>query len=398
VAQASSDTGPSPPLRVRRAVATIGLTQTIGYAGSFYLPAPLTAAMAPDVGVPPAFVFLVFSGALLVTAFAGPAVGRLIDRHGGRAPLAAASVLLAAGGAGLGLAHDALQLTLAWLVMGVGMCLGLYDAAFAGLVGWYGQDARRAITGVTLMAGFASTVGWPLTAWLESEFGWRGACFAWAGANLLVCLPLHLSLPRGRTVLGGGHRQADDEEPGPDRPRLALALLAAAFALIAGISSAVSAHLPALLTALGVGSAAALGAAALLGPAQVGARLAEFALVRRIHPLVSARVAIGLLPISAAVLLLVGPPAAAAFAILYGAGNGLYTIVRGTLPLALFGVQGFGARAGMINLPGRLLGAASPFLLALGLAASPRLALLGIGAAGLAAFSILLMLRRPRRG
>lgn len=377
-------------------MATIGLTQTIGYAGSFYLPAPLADAMGPAVGAAPAFVFLVFSGALLVTAFAGPAVGRLIDRRGGRAPLAAASVLLATGGAALGLAQDPVQLALAWLVMGVGMCLGLYDAAFAGLVGWYGQDARRAITGVTLMAGFASTVGWPLTAWLESEVGWRGACFAWAAANLLICLPLHLSLPKGRAIPGARHSTLGGDAPGPERPRLTLVLLATAFALIAGLSSAVSAHLPAMLTALGVSAAAALGAAALLGPAQVAARLAEFALVRRIHPLVSARVAIGLLPLSVAVMLLAGPPAAAVFAILYGAGNGLYTIVRGTLPLALFGAEGFGARAGVINLPGRLLGAASPFLLALGLAASPRLATLGIGVCALAAFAILLMLRRPR--
>lgn len=398
MSKAALHSDPPPPLRVRRAVATIGLTQTIGYAGSFYLPAPLAGVMAPAVGVTPAFVFLAFSAALLVTAFAGPAVGRLIDRRGGRAPLVAASVLLAAGAAGLGLAQDALQLTLAWLIMGVGMCLGLYDAAFAGLVGWYGQDARRAITGVTLMAGFASTVGWPLTAWLEAAFGWRGACFAWAGANLLICLPLHLSLPRGRAMPGVRGADAGDDEPGPARPGLTLALLAAAFALIAGISSAVSAHLPAMLTALGAGTAVALGAAALLGPAQVAARLAEFALVRRIHPLVSARVAIGLLPLSAAVLLLAGPSASAAFAILYGAGNGLYTIVRGTLPLALFGVQGFGARAGVINLPGRLVGAVSPFLLSIGLAASPRLAVLGLGACGLAAFAILLMLRRPCRG
>lgn len=377
-------------------MATIGVTQTIGYAGSFYLPAPLADAMGPAVGVTPAFVFLVFSAALLVTAFAGPAVGRLIDRRGGRAPLAAASLLLAAGGAGLALAQDAVQLSLAWLVMGAGMSLGLYDAAFAGLVGWYGQDARRAITGVTLMAGFASTVGWPLTAWLETLVGWRGACLAWAAANLLICLPLHLSLPRGRAVPGARHAAQADDGPAPDRPVLTLVLLATALALVAGISSAVSAHLPAMLTALGVGAAAALGAAALLGPAQVAARLAEFALVRKIHPLVSARVAIGLLPLSVAVILLAGPSAAAAFAILYGAGNGLYTIVRGTLPLALFGAQGFGARAGMINLPGRLLGAASPFLLAMGLAASPQLAVLGIGVCALAALAILLILRRPR--
>jgi MFS family permease len=396
VGEPTSETYSSPPLRVRRAVATIGLTQTIGYAGSFYLPAPLADAMGPAVGVSPAFVFLLFSGALLVTAFAGPAVGRLIDRRGGRAPLAVASVLFAAGGAGLGLAQDPLQLALAWAVMGAAMCLGLYDAAFAGLVGWYGQDARRAITGVTLIAGFASTVGWPLTAWLEAKVGWRGACFAWAGANLLICLPLHLSLPKGRAVPGARHGNETDDGPAPERPLLTLVLLASAFALIAGISSAVSAHLPAMLTALGVGAAAALAAGALLGPAQVAARLAEFVLVKRIHPLVSARVAIGLLPLSVAVLLLAGPPAAAAFAILYGAGNGLYTIVRGTLPLALFGTQGFGARAGVINLPGRLLGAVSPFLLAMGMAASPRLAVLGIGACALIAFAILLTLRRPR--
>ncbi|HEY9217069.1 MAG TPA: hypothetical protein VIO94_03400, partial [Phenylobacterium sp.] len=140
----------------------------------------------------------------------------------------------------------------------------------------------------------------------------------------------------------------------------------------------------------------ALLAGTLLGPSQVAARLAEFVFVRRIHPLVSARVALGLLPLAVAVLLLAGPTGALVFSVLYGAGNGLYTIVRGTLPLALFGSHGYGRRAGLINLPGRLLGAVSPFLLALGLAASPRLAMLGVAVAGGLAFVILLILRRPR--
>lgn len=380
----------------RRAVLTLGVTQTIGYACSSYLPATLAKPMAADVGMSTSGVYLAFSAALLLQAVTGPRVGRLVDQRGGRPPLTAASLLFAAGLVGLAISHTPAALIASWLIIGLGMSAGLYDIAFAGLVGWFGVDARRSITGVTLIAGFASTIGWPLTAWLEHEIGWRGACLVWAALNLLIALPLHLTLPRAPAPRPAPAHDAppvsDVAAPGDTGK---MVLMATAFAVLSAIGSAMSAHLPPLLNALGVSPAAAVGAAALVGPAQVAARLAEFVLVRRIHPLVSGRVAVAMFPIGAGLLIAFGAVAAAPFTILYGAGNGLFTIVRGALPLALFGDRNYGRRLGVLNVPARLLQAVSPFVFALMLDRSANLAL-GIMAVGsVLALGALLALRKP---
>ena len=380
----------------RRAVLTLGVTQTIGYACSSYLPATLAKPMAADVGMSTTGVFLAFSAALLLQAVTGPRVGKLVDQQGGRPPLTAASLMFAAGLVGLAISETPVALIASWLIIGLGMSAGLYDIAFAGLVSWFGVDARRSITGVTLIAGFASTIGWPLTAWLEHEIGWRGACLVWAALNLLVALPLHLTLPRAPAPRPA---PAADAPPVSDAPAPGdtskMVLMAGAFAVLAAIGSAMSAHLPPLLNALGVGPAAAVGAAALVGPAQVAARLAEFALVRRIHPLVSGRVAVAMFPIGAGLLITFGAIAAAPFAILYGAGNGLFTIVRGALPLALFGERNYGRRLGVLNVPSRLLQAVSPFVFALMIERSANLALAVMAAGSVLAFGALMLLRKP---
>lgn len=356
----------------RRAGVTLGVTQTIAYAASSYLPAVLASRMAADLAVSPAFVFGAYSAALLLLAFLGQPLGRRVDRLGGRGLLAASSVIFAAGLVSLALCRTPLQVCMAWMVMGLGMATGLYDIAFAALVDWFGPEGRRPITGVTLIAGFASTIGWPLTTWLADQYGWRGACLFWAGAHLLITLPLHLSLPRG-----GAQRLNSPASAPPDggagQARVMI-LLAVAFAAMAAVGSAIAAHLPPLLVAVGATPVAALAAAALVGPAQVAARLGEFAIVRRIHPLDSARLALALFPLGAALLLSGGGAFAAPFAILYGCGNGLTTIARGSVPLALFGPAGYGARLGLIAIPGRVTQAIAPLAFALLMQVSPSLA------------------------
>lgn len=373
----------------RRAVLTLGTTQTIGYASSIYLPAILAEPMSRSLGMAPSAVFMALSAALLLQVVGGPWVGRLVDRRGGRAPLAAASVAFSLGLMLLAGAQDPGQLFAGWFIVGLAMAAGLYDAAFAGLVGWFGAAARGPMTGVTLIAGFASTIGWPLTAWLEQQFGWRGACLVWAAANLALALPLHLSLPRG------GLRQTPPPAPagaaiGDLRPVIALA---AAFALLAGIGSALAATLPRALTALQATPSTALLAAAVVGPAQVAARLGELVLIRHSHPLGSGLLAIALVGAGVGLMAAAGAHAAILAAGLYGAGIGLFTIVRGALPLALFGDQGYGLRLGLISAPGRIVQAAAPFLFALGLEASPRAAVAALALAAALAFLALLPLR-----
>ncbi|WP_305669459.1 MFS transporter [Falsiroseomonas sp.] len=357
----------SPP-GARRVVFALGTTQTLAWASTYYLPAILAAPMAREFGLSTAWVFGAFSAALVLSALAGPAVGRVIDAKGGRGMLTASNLVLGAGLLGMGLAGDAWTMAAAWLVLGLGMAMGLYDAAFATLAGLYGRAARGPITGITLIAGFASTVGWPLSALLEETVGWRGACFAWAALHLLVALPLNrLLVPKAPPP----ERQSAVTAPAeiPSTGRMTMPLLAYVFAASWFIAGAMAAHLPAMLQAAGATAAAAVAAGALIGPAQVAARVAEFGLLRRFHPLVSARLAMLGHPLGALALLLVGGPAAAAaaaaFAVLHGMGNGVMTIAKGTLPLAVFGPGGYGARQGLLGAPARLLQAASPFLFGL---------------------------------
>ncbi|MEQ8806395.1 MAG: MFS transporter, partial [Rhodospirillales bacterium] len=324
-----------------------------------------------------------------------------IDRLGGRGLLWAANVVFAIGLGMLGLAESTLGLFAAWLVIGVGMSMGLYDAAFATLAGLYGRDARGAITGITLMAGFASTICWPITAFMEVEIGWRAACFVWAATHLVIGLPLNrLFVPKGNGAPAGGetagesHQSAGPGEP----PRVAAAILALVFAITWFTSTAMAAHLPRILQEAGTSPAVAIAAAALVGPAQVAGRLLEFGFLKHFHPLLSARLAALTHPLGAAVILAAGAPAASAFSLLHGAGNGILTITNGTLPLAIFGAVGYGRRQGLLMAPARFVQAGAPFLFALAIDHLGAAALMLSGGLGLVSFAALMALRPSTHG
>jgi MFS family permease len=399
---------PDPSRSTLRQVLALGVTQTIAWAGSWYLPAILAQPIAAELGLSVSTVFGALSVSLIVMAVAGPPVGRAIDRRGGRGVLALANLVLAAGLVFLGLATNATAVFAAWCVLGVGMAMGLYDVAFATLVRLHGAAARNPITGVTLIAGFASTVGWPFTALVAEQFGWREACFAWAALNVLVAMPLNLlcipSVSRGahehdRAAPAGG---AADEKAKPawslPGQRRAFVLLAFFSAATAFVTSAMAAHLPGLLLAAGATTIAALTAAALLGPAQVAARLTEFLAAHRFrfHPLLTARIATALHPAGALVLGTFGgaPLAASGFAVLHGAGNGMITIAKGTLPLAIFGAAGYGLLQGLLGVLSRAMQALAPYAFGLVLEGFGVRAAIGLSAAlSLAALAALFGLR-----
>ena len=379
-------------------VAVLGSAQTLAWASSYYLPAMLAAPMARDIGISTPTVFAAFSMALVVSALLGPYAGRAIDRWGGRPVLIGTNVVFALGLAGLGLAPNATVLFAAWLVMGVGMGSGLYEAGFAALVRLYGRDSRNVITGITLIAGFASTVGWPLSTLLESQVGWRGACFAWALLHLLVGIPLNALLPKAEALpaeTASDPAQADDRAPPPKHHRRAAIILAFVFAATWFVSTAMAAHLPQLLQAGGATLATAVAVGALIGPAQVGGRLLEFGVLRRVHPLLSARLAALMHPVGAVALTLAGAPAAVLFAVLHGAGNGILTIAKGTLPLALFGPQAYGQRQGLLMVPARIAQALAPWLFGIFLERWGAGALWLSAGLGLLAFFALLALPKP---
>ena len=355
-------------------VLTLGTAQTLAWGSTYYLPAILAVPMARDMGVSTTWIFGAFSLALVVSALLGPWAGRRIDLFGGRAMLLASSIAFAAGLALLGLAQGPATLALGWLVIGLGMGVGLYEAAFASLVTLYGRDARGPITGVTLIAGLASTICWPITALIDAEMGWRAACFFWAAAHLALGLPLNLlASPRPaaapdaapETPTGAISATAAPSEPAaPPQAGRAMALMAFAFAVTWFVSTAMAAHLPRLLQEAGAAPAAALLAAALVGPAQVAGRLLEFGLLRRSHPLLSARLAGLAHPLGAAGLLALGAPAAIFFTVAHGLGNGVLTIAKGSLPLAVFGPGGYGRRLGLLMAPARVAQAAAPLAFA----------------------------------
>ena len=212
-------------------VATLGTAQTLAWASSYYLPAMLAAPMSSDLGVTTPTVFAAFSMALVISALVGPASGRAIDRHGGRPVLMATNLTFAAGLVSLGLAQGSLSMFAAWALIGLAMGSGLYESAFAALVRLYGHESRNPITGITLIAGFASTVGWPLSALLESKFGWRGTCFIWAALHLLLGLPLNALLPKALPVhappaAASSTTSAPSTTPAVHRPILTAVVLA----------------------------------------------------------------------------------------------------------------------------------------------------------------------------
>jgi MFS family permease len=374
-------------------VSALGTTQTLAWASSYYVPAVFADPICEDLRMPKTWFFAMFSLALLLSGLLGPLAGRIIDRRGGRDVLVATNIVFAAGLLLLSIATGPVSLTAGWLVIGAGMGFGLYEAAFATVAGLYGHAARSAITGITLFAGFASTVGWPLSAGLIDAFGWRGACVAWAMLHIVVGLPLNRWLvpktaPRDHTSAPAA--------PTSGIP-WTMIVLAGVFGATWFVATAFAAHLPRLLEALGATPAQAVLAGSLMGPAQVAARVGEFSLLRHAPAMISARLAASLHPIGAVLLVLIGAPAALPFALLHGAGNGLFTIARGTLPLALFGPAGYGLRSGLLAAPARLLQGAAPLVFGLVLDHAGPIAALTLSGTLMTLSLVALCLLRPPR-
>src|SRR6516162_11623160 len=326
----------------------------------------------------------------VIAAIIGPRVGRQIDHFGGRPVLTASNLTLAAGLLLLGISTSIPVLVVAWILLGVGMGCGLYDAAFGALGRIYGDNARRSITGITLLAGFASTVGWPLTAFGLEAIGWRDTCFAWAAAHILIGLPLNFfMLP--------AVKEAKVLAATPVKPHIpidrTMVLLAFAFAAAWSVTGAMAAHMPRILEAGGATAVQAVAAGALFGPSQVVARIIEASFFSRYHPLLSTRLACVTHPIGAAIFAVVGGPASSVFAITFGMGNGILTIARGTLPLAIFGPKDYGYRLGLIGAPARMAQAMAPLAFGLLIDLIRIKVLIVSSALSLSALAALLLLR-----
>ena len=375
-------------------VSTLGITQTLAWGSTYYLAAVFADPISDTLQLPHAWFFGIFSASLLLSGLLGPLAGRMIDEHGGRDVLAATNLVFAAGLVCLSFASGIASMAFAWVLIGIGMGFGLYEAAFATAASLYGREARNAITGITLFAGFASTVGWPTSAFLIEQFGWRGACIAWAVLHLVVGLPMNrLLIPK---AVPHPPEKPLAPEATPSGIPWMMIVLAAVFGATWCVSTALAAHLPRLLQAMGVAGTTAIFAASLVGLAQVAARLVEFTFLQGLSPMISARLATGLHPLGAVLLAFVGPAAAIPFVLLHGAGNGMLTIARGTLPLALFGPAGYGLRTGFLSAPARILQGGAPLLFGLVLDdGGPLMALLLTGSLTGLSFLALFTLSAP---
>jgi len=348
-------------------ITALGVTQILAWGSTFYLLAVLAPVIVAETGWGKTFVVGGLTLGLIAASLVSPRVGRAVEATGGRPVLVGSALVMAAGLAALGFATTQTLYLAAWLVIGLGMGAGLYDAAFATLGRLYGANARSAITTLTLFGGFASTVGWPLSAFFVETLGWRGACFAYAGIHLFVLAPIYLAfLPRRPgpspvdTPAAPAAATSAGASPivrGDDR---FLRLTLSAALTISGIATVVvSVHLIALLQTRELALAAAVGLAAMVGPSQVGARLIEAAIGRRYHPIWTAA-ASTLLTFSGVTILALGWAILPVALVCYGAGIGIRSIVKGTLPLALFGPHGYAALMGNLALPQLLVAALAP--------------------------------------
>jgi MFS family permease len=350
------------PLDRRVVVTALGIGQILAWGTSFYFPAVFAEPIVAETGWSLGYVVAGTSLGLLVAGLVSPQVGRVIDRRGGRPVLLVSSLCYAAGLAGIG-ASPALPVYLAaWALIGLGMGTGLYDAVFAALGRMYGSAARMPITNLTLFGGFASTVCWPLSAFMIEHAGWRAACFVYAALHLFLVLPLQMAVVRATPAAGpaaADGQQERDETPAVSNEMLIFALLAAVLSIAAGIGSIVVVHLLIFLQARGLDFALAVSLGTLFGPAQVGARVIERLFGSHYHPVWTMIASCTLM--AAGLLMLYGAvPALLLVIVLYGAGYGISWIGRGTLPLALFGPVRFPRLMGRLAFPSLIIQALAP--------------------------------------
>lgn len=376
----------------------LGIPQIIGWGSGFYLPAILAVPIAKDLGIPTELFFWAFTVSILVSGLIGPRIGKAIDRLGGRKVLPYGNLAFAFGLSLLALSSEPVLLFIAWAIIGIGASMGNYDSAFATAVVFLGNKSNKVIAGITVLAGFSSTIAWPLTSAINDNFSWQTAVWFWVVMHLIVALPIHLSLPKiePRVV---------PDATGPirkiikNRGRLdpLLVVFAVMFALEGFIVSGVNTTLPFMLGELGANQQLAILAATILGPSQVAARVLLVALDRYLTPMRVAALSMLVHPLGVILLLVFGTGAILPFVILHGIGVGLNPFIRGSLPLLFFGPESYGQRQGYVMMLSKIVSALSPTLMTVMVLASPTLAVTVTMSMGLAAMLLLLVVAGMRR-
>ncbi len=364
----------------------LGITQIIGWGSGFYLPAILAVPISQSIGVSTETFFWAFTLSLLLSGLVGPRIGRFIDMFGGRKVLPWGNLAFFTGLILLAFSTNEAMLFIAWAVIGIGGSMSNYDSAFATAVAFFKENSNRVIAGITVFAGFSSTISWPLTSLLNTQFGWQAAVLFWAAMHLFVSLPLHATIPRSEQreidVMTGPIQKIIKRGLKFDKLLIVFALM---FALEGFIVSSVNTTLPFLLTELGASEQLALLAAVILGPSQVFARILLVALGKKTGPITVAAISIAAHPLGVIFVMLFGVNGLLPFVILHGIGVGLNPFIRGSLPLLFFGAQSYGQRQGYVMMLSKIVGALSPTLLTLMVLADPKAAIIATMVMGMLA-------------
>ncbi len=356
------------------AVNALGITQITAWGTSFYSLGVLAKPIVAETGWAMTTVFLGFSVALIVMGLISTFVGRLIDRLGARAVMSVGTVVLSAGLLALSQVGDQASYLAVWALIGVGMRCTLYDAAFAALVQITPTRGRKAISYLTLYGAYASTVFWVIGHYLNEAYGWRGTLAIFAAINLAVCLPLNWAGLARREDADEAEAPAAAAAASPDGPVLegrmrmvGIALFALIMSINGFVFGVISLQLVPVLEAAGLVGATAVWVASLKGHGQFAGRVIEIFFGRNLAAMTIARIAIGVVPVSLLLLFLARGELwlLVAFTLVLGASQGVITIVRGAVPLALFGAKGYGEVLGLIATPILLVNAFSPTIFAL---------------------------------
>lgn len=386
------------------AIWALGLTQIVGYGTLFYSLSVLAPSMAEEFALSQQWVFAALSAALFLGSLFAPVAGRWADRFGAGRLMTIGSLAASAALAACALAPGLISFVTALIAMELASCFVLYATAFAAIVQIGPAGAQRSITHLTLIAGFASALFWPLTSLLHEHLTWREVYLVFAALNLFLCLPIHtwlMRLSRRRHFALASQISIGTTDTAPldaSQIRAAFLLMLAGFAIEGFVLSSILLHMVPLLSALGLGTAGVM-ASTLFGPAQVASRLINMVFGERLPQTLLAVIAASLLAGGLLVLVVTSPAITgiAVFVILFGLGSGLISIVGGTLPLELFGRAGYGARLGWVSAARQFSSSFAPFAFAFMMAqwsvGISLWALVAVGAAGMAMF-ILIFLHR----
>lgn len=352
----------------RRLVVLLGLAQTVSWGTLYFTFTVFLAPMHDALGWARPFLAGGFSLGLLVWALCSFWVGRTLDRWPARRVMGIGTVLAAGSLLAWSLVGSEAAFLLLWLPMGVAMATTLYDPAFVVLRQAFGDAYQRPIIGLTLIAGFSSTICIPLAQWGVESVGWRHTLQLFALAHVAVCLPIHARL----RVRPAAHAATTLDPTTPIHVsawRMALRMpvfwaVVLAFVATSLVATVLGAHLIPLLTEKGVPTSRQLLIAALIGPAQVLGRLA----MMRLHPAQPVRIApwtYAAMAIALVLLAVSTGPLLIVFALVYGAANGINTMVRAIAMPELVSRNQYATLNGLMMTPVLLAQAGAPWLGAL---------------------------------